>query len=181
MPEPETGAAELRWEVRRPPRRGPMVFAWCAAIPIVAFCAWFAATLDPQQRHWPGAVFGVILALVLVRGLSQGTRAAVDVDGHLLFGYGRRHNLAVPLAATADWRWVEGPGFAAPAADCDLREVTFLDRRAVSYARMRRWKRDLGAELVLEGLTAEDLARIRALHRDAGGARETLARSPGKG
>lgn len=104
------------------------------------------------------ALGGGIFAL-----MWAGATAWVGDDGILRYGFGRRIDLEVSLAATRDWRLIEGGLLRGIGATVESNAVTMHGRKAASPARMADWRRDIGVDLLLEHLTAEDAAALNAL------------------
>lgn len=154
-------AGALPWRVRRPPGRRALAAATVLALVTGAGAAGLTRLLmlEPDWRIAGGV--GVALAVALLLTVARGAVAHLDAEGNLHFGFGIP-NLRVPLAAITGWRPVRTGALVGIGAAVDPARVTFLNRKGLSYRSLERYRRGLGVALVLEHLTADDLAELRA-------------------
>jgi len=151
------------WQVQRPP--GRRLIAWLVLLATVWLVATFALArmLMVVDRPWLAALIAIALTAVLLMEGLAGAHARVDASGMLTYGFGRRANLRVPLAAVTGWKEIATGALAGIGAVVDPAAVTFLHRKGLSPRRLRDDAGRLGVALVLEHLVADDLAMLRAL------------------
>ncbi len=151
------------WQVhRRPP---PRFLIWAGALAlIVGVGAAGLMRLLLIQPSWPGPLaMGVGVAMAFFLTAARGARASVDAHGVLRYGWGRRPSLELDLRDVVALRALRRGMLAGIGVEIAPERVRFLHRAGPSPRRMRDDRATLGVDLMLEFLTGDDLAAIRAL------------------
>lgn len=159
-------ASPLRWSVRRPPPAPLRRLGWVIGLGFTLVGALLLRGLF-DQPSWPlalavGAAFGLMVPLLL----GAGALVQVHADGWMVYGFGRRPNVVLPLSAVRGWHWVERGALRGVGLEIAPDAVRFAHRKGVSYATMNRYRTITGCDLVLEFLTPEDLATLEALQAE---------------
>lgn len=140
-------------------------------IAIVACASGAAACLlahaidgDPQRGWWLALVVGAVFAGTVAWFAMLGTRITVGSDGVLTYRLHGRPNLSFELRQAAAFCPVgQGLLVGIGVELTDPQAVRFLHKAGISPERMRRWKRELGVDLVLEGFPPELAVELGAL------------------
>jgi len=151
------------WRVHRRPQVKLLIVSMLLALGFGIGGWWLLQALLLESRPLLSIAAGGVVGGGIFVLMWSGASAWVGDDGILRYGFGRRIDLEVPLAATRDWRLVEGGLLRGIGATVDPGAVTLHGRKAASPARMADWRRDIGVDLLLEHLTAEDAAALNAL------------------
>lgn len=114
------------------------------------------------------AAAGAAVAAAIAWFAMLGARIVVRRDGVLTYRLHGRDNLTLPLSVVTAVRpvadgWVRGIGLELS----DPRQVVFLHRAGISPARMRRWREELGVDLVCEGFPPAVSERLGQLAAEA--------------
>ncbi len=151
------------WRVQRRPQTKLLIVAIVLALGFGLGGWWLLQSLLLESRPLLCIAAGSALGGGIFALMWAGATAWVGDDGILRYGFGRRIDVEVPLAATRDWRLIEGGLLRGIGATVDPGAVTLHGRKAASPARMADWRRDLGVDLLLEHLTAEDAVALNRL------------------
>ena len=150
------------WRCRRPPSRRARIAALIAAALVAAASAALLRMLM-LEPDWPLALgLAALLGAALIASVARGALAEVTDDGMLTYGFGRA-DLRVPLAAITGWRLVATGALDGIGAQVEPARVVFLHRKGLTYRKLEQYAAGLGTALVLEHLTAADLADLRRL------------------
>jgi hypothetical protein len=151
------------WQVRRRPHPRLLLTGIIIGDLLGIGGAWLLHAIMPTPDWWIAGAAGFAIAIGFAVLVMGGANANVDEHGVLRYGFGGRLDLEVPLSATRDWRPIGGGILHGIACTVDVNAVTFHSRKVASPARMSDWRRDLGVDLLLEHLTAEDAAMLNHL------------------
>jgi hypothetical protein len=163
---PETESPLL--DVRARPQGGQRWFIIAVALAAGAGGFWLTQALDSATK--PSFPLALGIAVGIAAGVIffafQGARVVVGTDRVLVYSLHGRPNLAVPLDALGAIRHVEaglvrGLGVEVP----DPQQVRFLHKAGISPERMRRWREQIGYDLLLEGFPAEVGAALERLRQ----------------
>ncbi len=158
------GAAPLL-DCRARPRGAQLAVIAFAALASGVGAAWLAHAIDSDpQRGWSLAVVAGTLIAALVGGFAMlGARVVVEADGILTYSLHGRANLALDLRDCRAFRPVAGALLGGVGLDVDPGRVRFLHKAGISPERMRRWRGEVGADLVLEGFPPGLAAELSVL------------------
>jgi hypothetical protein len=162
-----------RLDLRGRPGAGARLVIAGAALAAGAAGVFLVRALDaaPQPGWWLALAVGAGIAGLTLLFALQGTRLRVAADGTATYSLHGRANLAFALTDSSGFRPCAQGLLAGVALDLDPRKVRFLHKAGISPERMRRWRAELGCDLVLEGLGAADAEALCRL-------REALLASP---
>lgn len=158
--------AETGIDRRARPQGGQRIVVAIVAVAAGAAGFWLARAVDSAAQPDPriGLVVGGLIAVLVAWFAMLGTRVVVDGDV-LTYSLQGRPNLSFDLRAATAIRPVRhGLAQGVGIAFHDPQVVRFLHRTGVSPERMRRWRAELGVDLVLEGFPAglaDELLRLR--------------------
>lgn len=162
---PEGGAL---LDVRARPQGGQRGFILLVAILAGAGGFWLTQALDSAAKPSLPLALGIAVGIAggVVFFAFQGARIVIGADRVLVYSLHGRPNLAVPLDALGAIRHVDaglvrGLGVEIP----DPQRVRFLHKAGISPERMRRWRDQIGYDLLLEGFPAEVGAAIEGLRQ----------------
>jgi hypothetical protein len=152
------------WRCTRPPSRRALAAAVVAAAVVAGASAALLRMLMLEPDWTLALALSGLLAVALIATVARGALVEVGTDGLLTYGFGRR-DLQVPLAAITGWRMVATGALAGVGARVEPGQVVFLTRKGPTYRTLERYAAGLGTALVLEHLTSDDLADLRALQQ----------------
>jgi hypothetical protein len=157
---------ETLWQARRrPPPRYLLVIAAVSVIAAAASAALLRMLMLRPQWEAPLAL-GIAIGAATFLVSARGAVAAVDAAGVLTYGFGRVVSVSVDLRHARRIERVRHGMLDGVGLDVDPDRVVFLRRKGLSHRGLSASRRELGLALVLEFLSDEDLAALRALHAE---------------
>lgn len=159
--------AEWVLDRRARPQGGQRLVLIIAAVASGVAGCWLTRAIDSSTPpSWIlGLLVGSGLAALVLWFAMLGTRVTVDAAGQLIYSLHGRPNLAFDLRSITTIRVVhDGLVSGIGLEIADPQTVRFLHRSGVSPERMRRWRKQWGVDVVLEGFPAdlaEELSRLR--------------------
>ena len=132
-----------------------------------AAAVWLAHAIDSDpQRGWGLALgAGAVIAALVAWFAMLGARVVIAGDGSLTYSLHGRPNLVLDLRDVAEARPIaSGMLVGVGLVLADVQRVRFLHKAGISPDRMRRWRDDLGVDVLLEGFPpalAGELADLR--------------------
>lgn len=154
------------WQQRRRPKRALLVAGSVIALLLGLGGAWlFQALMLHPSWYWASGV-GIILFFSTFALLASGARVALTTTGMLQYGYGNRIDLEMPLQAVTAWTHFNSGLLRGVGCAIDPELVRCHTRKVAGKGRMAQWRRELGIDVLLEHLAAEDISELQRLAAD---------------
>jgi len=162
MRPPPPRAEELSWSIHRPPHPKLRLWSWLLGLAIAGAGAFLLQALQLQPGSWWLAIaVGTALGILVPLSVAGGATLWLTRDGQVLYGYGHHPQIRFALDTVHAARPVATGALHGLGLELDPGVVELLHRKGMSYATMRRWRRGLGVDLVLEHFSAADWQQVQ--------------------
>lgn len=154
----------LPWEIQRKPSFATSITIYLVGIGLLVGGAVFGAMIHLEHKPWFGLGVGAIMAALLIAGVRKGTIIQVDESAVLTLNYGAKDNLRFHLSLIEDSTMVVAGNLRGIGLRfSDYTAIDFLHKSGHTFRSMAKLRTEMGVDLVLEHLTADDRAHLLAL------------------
>jgi hypothetical protein len=145
------------WQIQRRAHGRMLIWAIVLGIVLATVSALMIQMLMLQPDPIIAGVVGGLLGLALVGTLYQGAGVRVEHDARLIYSLRGHPSVVVDLRRVSGFHFVKTGVLSGIAVECPLEALTFLSRKGVTRRQCEACAQHLGAPLVLEFLSREDL------------------------
>ena len=158
----------LPWQVQRKPSLKVTILIYTVGLLLLAGGGVFGAMIHLEHKPWFGLGIGAIMAALLVAGVLKGTLVTIDQSAVLTLNYGAKDNLRFHLSLIEDSTMVMAGNLSGVGLRLsDYTAIEFIHKSGHTYRSMEKLRAELGVDLVLEHLTAQDRQVILSLRDGA--------------